>query len=165
MKIIVKLKKGIVAASFMALGVFVSNISVAQSGAVTSRTISGATFSFNGKRIFPTDSVRCGATLKVDVMWDSKYVEKVVFDSACYVYQMSSLEQQQTGKKEKLVRVKTFVPYVPTSDEIKKCNYSFTVKPKRTIRYFYSSYGHDGRKTRIHYKIRVVDGNGKEMNK
>ena len=83
-------------------------------------------FSLNGERILDKKGlIQKGNTINVNVAWSDEYVKKVVFDSACFVRKLTPEEQERTGKTEELIRDKSFVPYVPTPEEIKKGKYAF----------------------------------------
>ena len=119
--------------------------------------------SLNGERILDKKSlIQKGNTINVNVAWSDEYVKKVVFDSACFVRKLTPEEQERTGKTEELIRDKSFVPYVPTPEEIKKGKYAFSVKPQVTMVYFYTSYWYERTPSR-RYTIKVADKNGQEL--
>lgn len=120
-------------------------------------------FSFKGKRIVDKDTVLQGSTINVDVFWYEGLMQKMVFDSACVVYKLTPEEQKRTGRTEKLVRDSSFVPHKLTPEELKNRKYSFSVKPKRTIVYFYTFYFPSGKTAPWRTRINVIDKNGKEI--
>ena len=112
------------------------------------------------------DSSRVGLPIQVTVRWNRKYLDKIEFDSICFVRKLSPEEQQRTGKKEELIRDTAFASYTPTPEEIKAGQFTFTANPRYTVRFFFTHYWQPfirNPKRNFFHPIRIVDEKGKEL--
>jgi len=101
------------------------------------KPVAAASISFKhkGKIVRIPDSVRQGSELVVEVEWNPKVLDKIVFDTT--VYKM-------------------------TPEDLKNCKYSFVIKPKKTTAYRMDYVDKQGVDSWLRV-IRVVDENGKEI--